>query len=178
MNNFKLIREIYGATQDEIATAIGVNRATVSNWETGVSKASSSSLEKLSIYYGIGPECFYEVEIDEVRRQMLINNAKKAKQIESEGKKVKAEDFSKIFENLDFNEAVLKYMYAMKMLLASADMAKLEDLKNAYLINEKMGKRLHAIIQIREAEERAKKENDEATLYDLLDDLSSSLDKE
>ena len=31
-NNFKQIREIYGATQDEVSKAIGVNRATVSQW--------------------------------------------------------------------------------------------------------------------------------------------------
>ena len=40
MNNLKLIREIYGATQEQIAEAIGVNRVTVANWEIGASVAS------------------------------------------------------------------------------------------------------------------------------------------
>ena len=35
MNNIKIIREIYGATQEQVAQAIGVNRVTVSNWEVG-----------------------------------------------------------------------------------------------------------------------------------------------
>ncbi len=45
-NNMKKIREIYGATQEEIAKVAGVNRSTVSQWETGSMKASSSKLEK------------------------------------------------------------------------------------------------------------------------------------
>ena len=63
MNNLKSIREIYGITQDEIATAINVNRATISNWENSDEKrASNANLEKLSLFYGIGPEYFYEQE--------------------------------------------------------------------------------------------------------------------
>ena len=44
-------------SQEEIAKAINVNRATISNWENQEDKkASSASLEKLSLFYGIGPE--------------------------------------------------------------------------------------------------------------------------
>ena len=44
-------------------------------------KASSSKLEKLSIFYGIGPECFYELpDIDDIRKNMLIESAKKEKE--------------------------------------------------------------------------------------------------
>ena len=78
MNNLKNIREIYGITQDEIAKAINVNRATISNWENQEDrKASNSSLEKLSLFYGIGPEFFYEEELNDTVRQMLVNNAKR-----------------------------------------------------------------------------------------------------
>ena len=64
MNNLKLIREIYGVTQDEISTAINVNRATISTWENSDDKkASNANLEKLSLYYGIGllAKCLYKV---------------------------------------------------------------------------------------------------------------------
>ena len=64
-NNLKQIREIYGATQEQIAEAISVNRVTVANWEAGNSVASGSNREKLSIYYGIGPEFFYDKELTE-----------------------------------------------------------------------------------------------------------------
>ena len=46
MNNLKEIREMYGATQEEIASAIGVNRVTVANWELGKSTPSSANQEK------------------------------------------------------------------------------------------------------------------------------------
>lgn len=177
VGNFKQIREIYGATQDEIAKAIGINRTTVSQWETGSAKASSSNLEKLSLFYGIGPESFYELEeLDDVRKQMLIDNSKKAKQVEEEahGARNKAEELSKIFENITFKEAMQKYMFSMKLMLVAAELGELGDLKTAYQINEKMGKRLNAIIEIRDAEEKAKKENNEDTLFDLLENLSDS----
>lgn len=171
-NNMKKIREIYGATQDEIAQVAGVNRSTVSQWETGTSKASNSKLEKLSIFYGIGPDSFYELpDIDDVRREMLINTAKKEKEIKdaSEKNRNKAEELAKILKTISFTEARSRFMFSMKMLLATADHGELDDLKVAYEINQKMSRRLQAIINIREEEERAKKEKNEDTLYDLLD---------
>ena len=48
MNNLRIIRELYGATQEQVAQAINVNRVTVANWENGTSVASSSNREKLS----------------------------------------------------------------------------------------------------------------------------------
>lgn len=174
-NNMKKIREIYGATQEEIAKVAGVNRSTVSQWETGATRASSSKLEKLSIFYGIGPECFYDLEeLDDVRCQMLTDTAKKEKRISEESDKPrnKADELAKMLENMPFKEVIGKYMFAMKMLLATADLGELDDLKTAYEINQKMGRRLEAIVKIREEEEKAKKENNEDTLYDLLDSFN------
>ena len=174
-NNLRQIREIYGATQDEIAKAVGVNRATISQWETGAAKASSANLEKLSIFYGIGPESFYELpKVDEKRKKMLISTAKRAQEIKEKSEKVrdKAVEFSALFEKTTFNKARDRFMLSMKMLLATADNGKLEDLKVAYDINQKMARRLDAIINIREEEEKAKEENNEDTLFDLLDDFS------
>lgn len=175
INNMKKIREIYGATQEEIAKVAGVNRSTVSQWETGATKASNLKLEKLSIFYGIGPECFYELdELDHVRCQMLTNTAKKEKHMteESDKSRNKADELAEILENMPFKEVMSRYMFAMKMLLATADHGELDDLKTAYVINQKMGKRLEAIIKIREEEEKAKKENNEDTLFDLLDSFN------
>ena len=45
MNNLRNIREIYGITQDEIAKAINVNRATISNWENQEKKNYPSFTE-------------------------------------------------------------------------------------------------------------------------------------
>lgn len=174
-NNFKKIREIYGATQDEIAKVAGVNRSTVSQWETGAIKASNTKLEKLSLFYGIGPESFYELpDVDETRREILISTSQRAKQIEeeSEMKRNKADEFKQMLESLTFTEAMNRFMFSMKLLLATADSGELNDLKLSYQITEKMAKRLDAFIRIREEEERAKTENNEETLFDILDSLS------
>ena len=170
-NNFKRIREIYGATQDDIAKVAGVNRSTVSQWETGTIRASNSKLDKVSIYYGIGPECFYDLpEIDDARREMLVANAKKEKEISeaSNNTRNKADEFSKMLESMTFKQARHRFMYSMKMLLALADDGDLQDLKVAYEITQKMSRRLAAIIEIREEEEKNKEENNQETLRDLL----------
>ena len=169
MNNLKQIREIYGATQEQIASAVNVNRVTVANWESGNSIASSSNQEKLSIYYGIGPEYFYEKELDETARQILLNTANKAREIvaRSDGKKSKEEDFRQIFENLTFQEAMSQYMLSMKLLLATADSGELSKLRTASLINKKMGDRLEAIIKLREAEDAS----DGPSLFELLGEV-------
>lgn len=174
-NHMKEIRNIYGATQDDIAKVAGVTRSTVSQWETGTLRASNTKLEKLSIFYGIGPESFYDLsEIDETRRNLLIETAKKEKEIQarSEQKRSKADELTQLLEGITFREARSRFMFSMKLLLATADIAEFEDLKTAYLITEKMAKRLKAVVDLREEEERAKEENNEQTLYELLDSFT------
>lgn len=176
-NNMKKIREIYGATQDEIAKVAGVTRSTISQWENDISKASNTKLEQLSIFYGIGPESFYEIEdIDDTRKNMLIKSAEKEKMVreESENDRNKAEEFAKALQTVSFPDAMRKFMYSMKLMLATADNGKLEDLKTAYEINQKMAVRLKAIIEIREEEEENKKNKNVDTLFDLLDSFSEN----
>ena len=167
INNIKRIREIYDITQEEVAKAINVNRVTVANWEIGTSKATQSNLEKLSLFFGIGPEYFYSKDIDENIKEMVINTAKKARDIESkpDGRKSKVDDFSDMLSQMNFEKAVTRYMFSMKMLLATADTGELDKLKTASLINKKMGERLDAIISLREQENKS----DEPTLFELLD---------
>jgi len=171
MNNLKAIREIYGITQDEIAKAINVNRATISNWENQEDKkASSSSLEKLSLFYGIGPEFFYDEVLNDTIRDMLIQNAKRQREVEknSNGEHDKAEDFHNLFSSLNFDKAIKKYMMATKLLLATADEGSLDKLETALKINKKMGARLESIVTIRKAEV----DNSEESLSDLIESLS------
>lgn len=176
MNNLKRIREIYGATQEHISKAIGVNRVTLANWENNSSIASETNREKLSIFYGIGPEFFYDKELDAIAESLIINTAKKEKKVivQSEGKRNKADDFNRLFSKTSFDESVRRYMFAMKMLLATADNGNLDDLRKAQLINTKMNDRLNAIITLREQEERNKKKANEATLFELLDSFSET----
>lgn len=172
MNNLKNIREIYGITQEEIAKAINVNRATISNWENQEDKkASNSSLEKLSLFYGIGPEFFYDEALNDTVREMLVHNSKRQRQIEmdSNGEHAKAEDFHNLFSSITFDKAIRDYMTATKLLLATADDGSLEKLETALKISKKMGARLESIVNIRKSENA----NDEESLSDLIDKLSS-----
>ncbi len=171
MNNLRLIREIYDATQSEIATILGVNRVTVAKWEKDEeSRVSQSVLEKLSLFYGIGPECFYDVELDETRKQMIINSSKKAKEVDEINHTKKEDRFKELFSNTSFDEAISKYMFAMKVILALSDEGKLEDLKIVHQITEKMNARLDAIIKVRE------KDNGE-TINELVDKLSFNIEE-
>ncbi len=155
MNNLKQIRELYGATQEQVATAVNVNRVTVANWESGNSVASASNQEKLSIYFGIAPEFFYDRELDDKAKELIIDTGKKAREIvsSSKGTRNKEDEYHHAFETMTFNSAMQGYMLSMKILLAKADDGDLDSLKTASLINKKMGNRLDAIIKVRETEE-------------------------
>ena len=171
INNLREIRELYGATQEQVATAINVNRVTVANWETGSSVASSSNQEKLSMYYGIGPEYFYRETLDDIARRLIKDASAKAREIleQTGGKRVKEDDFSKAFSSLSFSGAMNRYATSVKMLLAAADGGKLEELKTALLLNQKVGARLRSIIQLREEELN----NNEPSLFDLIEEIES-----
>lgn len=171
MNNLKEIREIYGATQEVVAAAINVNRVTVANWENGNSVASGSNQEKLSIYYGIGPEFFYEKPLTEDAKKLILQTSAHAREVveKSNGVRSKEKDFHEMFESLSFSEAINRYIFSMKLLLATTDKADLEKLKIAALVNEKMGNRLQAVIKMREEEEA---DPNQKSLYDLLEEIS------
>lgn len=171
MNNLKSIREIYGITQDEIATAINVNRATISTWENSEEKrASNANLEKLSLFYGIGPEYFYEQILDDTARGMLIDNARRQRELESQKdtRHNKAEEFHQLLSHISFDEAIRDYMMAMKIFLTTLDEGSLDKLETALKINQKMGKRLETEIELKKKEQVANEES----LSDLIDSFT------
>jgi len=162
-----MIREIYGATQSDIASIIGMSRVTLAKWEKDTeNKLSYAILEKLSLFFGIGPECFYEIELDGKRKQMIVDASIKAKEIDSENNTSKEENFKNIFSNTTFNQAISRYMLSMKMLLALSDDGDVDDLRIVLKINEKMNKRLESIISLKEEEE------DKESINDLIGQLS------
>ena len=168
MNNMKLIREIYGATQNDIAKVIGVSRVTLSKWEKDTeNKVPYVILEKLSLFFGIGPECFYDMELDDKRKELIISASIKAKEIDSNNETTKEDTFRELFLNTTFDDAISEYMFSMKVLLALSDEGKVEDLKIVRRINEKMNKRLESIISL--------KEEDKDSINDLIGQLSIDL---
>lgn len=133
-------------------------------------KVSQSVLEKISLFFGIGPECFYDMELDEERKQMIVNSSNKAKQIDTTSKTKKEEHFKELFSNTTFDQAISKYMVAMKMLLALSDEGKVEDLNIVHQINEKMNARLDAIIKVKEQEKGD-------SISELVDKLSFNIEE-
>ena len=171
MNNLKEIRELYGATQEQVATAVGVNRVTVANWESGKTQVSNSNQEKLSLYYGIGPDFFYEKELDDVAREMIRSTAARAREVikKSDGTRNKEAEFHQIFSELDFSVVIQRYMHATKLLLAKADDGDLDKLRAALEVNRKIGARLEALIKVREAEEK----DGSPSLFDLMSEIEN-----
>ena len=73
-----------------------------------------------------------------------------------------------MFRKLTFDRVMQDYMISMKMLLAKADEADLDKLRTALTINQKMGKRLEVIINLRMEED----ETGEMTLFDLMEQIA------
>ena len=67
MNNLRNIREIYGITQDEIAKAINVNRATISNWENEKSYPDIHSLLLLSSLFNVSLDQLIKGDIEKMK---------------------------------------------------------------------------------------------------------------
>lgn len=149
-NNLKYMREIYGATQEEIAERLDVSRVSISNWENGAGgKMSRVNQEKLSSLYGLGPEYFYDKEIDNDAKAIIIETRNKARYAEQEFDMQKEEKIQNLFKTYSFKDAVENYMYAMKLVIALSDNCSLHELELAYKINEQMSKRLTNALETR-----------------------------
>lgn len=149
-NNLKYMREIYGATQEEIAERLDVSRVSISNWENGAGgRMSRVNQEKLTNLYGLSYDYFYDREIDNEAKNIIIETRNKARYAEQEFDMQKEEKIQTIFKSYSFKDAVENYMYAMKMVIALADNCSLQELELAYKINEQMSKRLTTAFETR-----------------------------
>jgi transcriptional regulator with XRE-family HTH domain len=117
INNIKKIRQMYGATQEEVAKAIKINRSTISQCENGVIKASSASLEKLAMFYGISPNSFYEIsDIEDIRKDISIKKAQNNKSKMANPALYKKETIKKYKDGELIKETTTEY-YRRKMYL-------------------------------------------------------------
>ncbi len=150
MNNLKYMREIYGATQEEIAERLDVSRVSISNWENGAGgRMSRVNQEKLSTLYGLGPEYFYEKEIDAESKAIILETKSKSRYAEQEFDMQKEEKLQSLFKTYSFKDAVENYMYSMKLVIALSDNCTLHELELAYKINEQMTRRLTNALETR-----------------------------
>ncbi len=68
--NIKMMREASGYTQDNIASFLGINRSTYSNYELGTRELPLEHMEKLADLYGCDAYVLYEEDADIVKNML------------------------------------------------------------------------------------------------------------
>lgn len=90
----KTLRKGRKLTQFQLAEQLGVNRATISNYEIGRRTPNLNELKRFAKFYGVGLDYFGVVTTDEVFD--LISRAKDIFQNEDVPQEVKREIFEEI----------------------------------------------------------------------------------
>ena len=63
-NNIKKFREFKGLSQDQVSEFLGINRVTLSNFETGAKLPDLNTLNKISDLFGIELDSLLEENVD------------------------------------------------------------------------------------------------------------------
>lgn len=150
MNNLNEIRKLYESTQEDVAQVLGVSRVTISKLENDKEcKLSTEQKEKLSIYFGIGPEYFGEKELDATAKEYIVNGRKKInKKVDTEAHS-QVEIVNKLLE-ISPIYAMKNYMISTKILLVKADELTIEQFKDIIEVNKKLGSRLEKMLNEKE----------------------------
>ena len=90
----KTLRKGRGLTQEQAAEALGITRATVSNYEVGRRAPHISELKRIAEFYGVGLDYFGIVPKDEVFD--LLSRAREVFQSEDVPKDKKEEVFKEL----------------------------------------------------------------------------------
>jgi transcriptional regulator with XRE-family HTH domain len=179
--NLKRMREIYGATQDEIAEALNVSRVSVSNWENGVGgMISRSNLEKLCNLYGLEVDYFFDRELDEHATDTIIENknvqllptpVEKPQRtfppIHKNNETKKEEAFQSLLKKYTFQDAMTNYLSAVKLIIGLSIDCSEEEAELALQIEEQMGRRLRTALLQRQ--EDIREGNKVEVLYSQLE---------
>lgn len=171
MNNLKVIRHAFGATQDEVAYAIGVTRVTIAKWEGEFSRPTSGNLKKMAIFYGIDSDYFYERPVDARIKLLLAGNGEKlrATQRADAAKQREIDELAVLMAPVTFDDAMGQYQLALKLLTAHAVEGTIGDLRTICDLHDRMGNVLHNMLEQRLAEEDAAAQNKGIPLFELLD---------
>ncbi len=172
MNNLKSIRHAFGATQDEVAYAIGVTRVTIAKWEGEFSRPTAGNLKKMAIFYGIDTDYFYERPVDARIKLLLAGNGEKlrATQRADAAKQREIDELAVLMAPVTFADASAQYQLSLKLLTARAEEATLGELRTMVALHRKMGSVLHTMLEQREAEAVVAAEDKGMPLFDLLED--------
>lgn len=100
-NKIKMLRKSKKITQFDLADQLKINRATISNWETGRRNISLPELKRVSEYFGVGLDYFGVAPTDEVFD--LISRAKdvfESEDVPKEQKESLYKEIMKLYLNI------------------------------------------------------------------------------
>ena len=100
-HKLKLLRREKRMTQQELADALDVKRATISNYEIGRRSPHLSELRRIAEYFGVGLDHFGVAQTDDVLD--LVTRAKKVfdnENIPTEKKEAVYKELMKLYLNL------------------------------------------------------------------------------
>ena len=71
-------RESQGLSQSQLASSLGISRASYFNWESGKTKPNQNNLSKLSQILTVDP-CYFESEYEIVNKYLQLNEINQKK---------------------------------------------------------------------------------------------------
>ena len=90
----KILRKGRKLTQEQLADALGLNRATISNYEIGRRQPSLNDLKRFAEFYGVGLDYFGVVSKDEMFD--LLSRARDVFESDAVSKEQKEEIYKEI----------------------------------------------------------------------------------
>ena len=172
MNNLKEIRELFGATQEDVAKLLQVSRVTISKAENDAGyKLSDAQKEKLSLFFYIGPEFFYDKKLSDSARQRIIESSRKAKE-RSKNSNDSHHDIINRLLDIPSTRVMLDYMLDVKILLAKSEDLTTEQLEDIVEVNKKLGIRLEALLEAK------KSTKDTMSLNQSLNEFAAKYEEE
>lgn len=95
-SKLKILRKGRKLTQEQLATALGVNRATISNYEIGRRLPNLNDLKRFAEFYGVGLDYFGVVSKDEMFD--LLSRARDVFESDAISKEQKEEIYKEIMK--------------------------------------------------------------------------------
>lgn len=95
-SKLKILRKGRKLTQEQLATALGVNRATISNYEIGRRLPNLNDLKRFAEFYGVGLDYFGVVSKDEMFD--LLSRARDVFESDAVSKEQKEEIYKEIMK--------------------------------------------------------------------------------
>lgn len=106
-HKLKLLRREKRMTQQELADALSVKRATISNYEIGRRSPHLSELRRIAEFFGVGLDYFGMVQTDDILD--LVARAKKVfdnEEIPTEKKEAVYKELMKLYLNLSNGDGI------------------------------------------------------------------------